>query len=84
MATVKTAISIQESLFEQVSALAKELQMARSQLFALAVEEFILRHQNRRMLETLNEVYSDVPEPGEEAHREAMHRQHRLLVEDKW
>jgi metal-responsive CopG/Arc/MetJ family transcriptional regulator len=37
MATVKTAISLQESLFEQVNELAEELQMPRSHLFVLAV-----------------------------------------------
>ena len=84
MATVKTAISIQESLFDQVSDLAVELQSPRSRLFALAVAELIFRHQNRRMLEALNEVYSDVPELGEQAHREALRRQHRLLVEGQW
>ena len=56
MATVKTAISIRKSLFEQVNNLAEELEVPRSQLFVLAVEEFIKRHQNRKILETLNEV----------------------------
>ena len=84
MTTVKTAISIQKSLFDQVNNLAEELQMPRSQLFVLAVEEFIKRHQNLKILETLNEVYSDVPEPPEEALRERMRQQHRRLVEGQW
>ena len=84
MATVKTAISIQEALFDQVSKLAEELEIPRSQLFALAVEEFIQQHQNRRMLEALNEVYSDEPDPSEEALRTEMRRQHRQLVEGQW
>jgi len=84
MATVKTAISIQRALFDQVDDLAEELQIPRSQLFVLAVEEFIKRHQNRKMLETLNEVYSDEPDPDEEALREGMRRKHRPLVEGQW
>ena len=84
MTTVKTAISIQKSLFDQVNNLAEELQMPRSQLFVLAVEEFIKRHQNLKMLETLNEVYSDVPEPPEQTLRERMRQQHRRLVEGQW
>ncbi|GAB4535634.1 MAG: ribbon-helix-helix domain-containing protein [Anaerolineae bacterium] len=84
MATVKTAISIQKALFDQVNQLAEELQMPRSQLFVLAVEEFIERHENRKILEALNEVYPGVPDSSEEALRKGMRRKHRQLVEGEW
>ncbi len=84
MTTVKTAISIQKPLFDQVNSLAEELQIPRSQLFALAVEEFIKRYHNRNMLNALNEVYADAPEPDEDALREGMRQQHRQLVEGQW
>jgi metal-responsive CopG/Arc/MetJ family transcriptional regulator len=84
MPTVKTAISIQESLFDQVNELAEELQIPRSQLFALAVEEFIKRHENRSIFEALNEVYAAAPDPDEEALQEGMRRQQRQLVEGQW
>ena len=84
MATIKTAISIQKSLFEQVNALAEELQVPRSQLFVLAVEEFIERYQNQKMLEALNEAYTDVSDQDEKALREGMRRQHRQLLEEQW
>jgi metal-responsive CopG/Arc/MetJ family transcriptional regulator len=84
MATVKTAISIQESLFDQVNDLAEELQIPRSQLFTLAVKEFIKRHENRSIFEALNAVYDDAPDPYEEALQEGMRRQQRQLVEGQW
>jgi metal-responsive CopG/Arc/MetJ family transcriptional regulator len=84
MATVKTAISLQESLFEKVNELAEELQMPRSHLFVLAVEEFIKRHENCKLLETLNEVYDDFPDSDEQAWRDRMRQQHRQLVEGEW
>lgn len=84
MPTVKTAISIQESVFDQVNALAEELQIPRSQLFVLAVEEFIKRHENRMIFEALNEVYADAPDPEEGALHEGMRRQQRQLVEGQW
>ena len=84
MATVKTAISIRKSLFDQANNLAEELQVSRSQLFVLAVEEFIERRQNRKILETLNKVYSDTSDLDEETLREGMRRQHRQLVEGQW
>ena len=84
MATVKTAISIQKSLFDQVNDLAKELQVPRSRLFALAVEEFIKRYESRKMLELLDEVYGDVSDGDEEALLDGMRRQHRQLLEGQW
>lgn len=84
MPTVKTAISIQESLFNQVNNLAEELQIPRSQLFTLAVEEFIKRYENRCIFEALNEVYAGAPDPDEEALQEGMRRQQRQLVEGQW
>jgi len=84
MATVKTAISIQEALFDQVNELAADLQIPRSQLFVLAVEEFIKRHENRKILEALNEAYSDAPDSSEETLHEGMRWKHRQLVEEEW
>ncbi len=84
MTTIKTAISIQKSLFEQVNSLAEELQMPRSQLFVLAIEEFIKRYQNRKMLEALNEVYADAPDSNEEALQEKRRQQHKQLLEGQW
>lgn len=84
MATVKTAVSLEKSLFEQVDGLAEQLHMPRSQVFALALEEFIERHQNRRMLRELDEVYADVSDRDEETLREQMRRRHRELLEGQW
>jgi metal-responsive CopG/Arc/MetJ family transcriptional regulator len=84
MANVKTAISLQQSLFEQVDALAQELQISRSRLFVLAVEAFIQRYQNRQLLEAINEAYDDLPDAEEQALRDRMRQQHRRMVEGQW
>ncbi|MCK4356413.1 CopG family transcriptional regulator [Candidatus Bipolaricaulota bacterium] len=84
MANVKTAISLQQSLFEQVDALAQEMQISRSRLFALAVEAFIQHHQNQKLLEAINDAYADLPDAGERSLRHKMRQQHRQLVEGQW
>ena len=84
MATIKTAISIPKSLFEQVNDLAEELQVPRSQVFVLAVEEFVQRYQNRKMFEALNEVYADAADRDDEALRKGMRQQQRQLLEGQW
>jgi metal-responsive CopG/Arc/MetJ family transcriptional regulator len=84
VASIKTAISIQKHLFEQVDALARELQVSRSRLFVLAMEEFIQRHENQTLLEDLNAAYDDLPDPEEQALYRRRREQHRRQVEGQW
>lgn len=83
MATVKTALSIDESLFEQAEALARELDVSRSRLFSLALEAFLKRHEAERILHRINSVYSDVPPEGDQE-RALKRAKHRELVEGTW
>ena len=82
MEHVKTAISLHKTLFEQVEALAHEMHISRSRLFVLAVEEFIRRHENRRLLERIDAA--DAPDAAEQALHRRMRRQHRHIVEGEW
>ncbi len=84
MASVKTAISLQQPLFDQVEAMAREMQVSRSRLFVLAMEQFIARYQNQRLLKEINAAYEDVPDPAEQDLQRRMRRQHRQLVEGQW
>jgi len=84
MANVKTAISLQQPLFEQIDALAQEMQISRSRLFALAAEAFIRHHQSQKLLEAINDAYDDLPDAGEQSLRHKMRQQHRQLVEGQW
>ena len=84
MAHIKTAVSLREDLFEQVEALASEMKISRSRLFALAVEEFLQRYQSQQLLERINAAYDEAPDPSEQALRRRMRRQHRQIVESEW
>jgi antitoxin MazE6 len=84
VANVKTAISVPESLFERVEALAREMKTARSHVFVLAVEEFIRRHDSRCLLEAINAAYDDVPDPADQVLQRGMRRSHRQIVEGEW
>jgi metal-responsive CopG/Arc/MetJ family transcriptional regulator len=84
MANIKTAISLQKSLFEQVEALAREMKVSRSRIFALALEEFIRRYQNQQLLDRINQAYQDTPDPTEQQRLRSMRRQQRRLVEGEW
>jgi metal-responsive CopG/Arc/MetJ family transcriptional regulator len=84
MANIKTAISIDKSLFEQVDDLAHELNTSRSRIFALAATEFIQRHKNIKLLEAINAAYDDFPDVKEASLRSAMRSRHLKMVKDQW
>jgi len=84
MANKKTAISIDEPLFEQVDALAHEFKTSRSRIFALAAQEFIQRHRNQKLLEAINNAYDDAPDAKEESLISMMRSRHIEMVNDQW
>jgi len=84
MANIKTAVSIEKSLFEQAEDMAHKMNMSRSRLFALALEDFIRRLQNEELLQRINDAYQDGPDPDEQAHLRMMGSRHRKVVEGEW
>lgn len=85
MSNIKTAISIEEPLFEELEALAQEMRVSRSRLFALAARDFIERQKSRKLLEAINAAYEDLPETDEEkTTRLAMRSKFRRLVKGQW
>lgn len=85
MTTVKTAISLEEPLLRQVDGLAREMNISRSRLFALAVESFIEQQQTRAILEALNAAYNDKPMPDEAENFQRMRQHHhKQLEEEEW
>ena len=76
MVHVKTAISLDESLFREAENWAGKLGVSRSQLFARAVEEYVRRHENEELLRRLNEAHADGPDEEDEEplrHGQALH-----------
>lgn len=84
MANVKTAISLQKALFDQIDSLAREMKVSRSKLFVLALEDYLRRSQNRQLLESINQAYADSPDATELKQLRKMRRQHRKVVEGTW
>ena len=54
---MKTAISIEDNLFEEAEAAEKELGLTRSALFSQAVEEFIRTHMPNEITRRYNDVH---------------------------
>ena len=82
MANIKTAISIEKPIFDQMNVLAKDLNVTRSRLFAMAAQEFVQRHKNIKLLQLLNKAYSDLPES--EPIVSKMRPRHYKMVKEQW
>ena len=83
MSTVKTAISLEKGLFKAADALAEELRISRSRLVALAVEEFVRRHENKKLLDRINEACEGEPDEEDRARVRGMRRHHRSVLESE-
>jgi hypothetical protein len=82
--TIKTAISIEESLYRQVQKLAEEMNVSRSHVFAAAIRSYLRQRQNRMLLEELNAAYAEPPSTVEKRVQQAWRRRHRRKVAAEW
>jgi metal-responsive CopG/Arc/MetJ family transcriptional regulator len=84
--SIKTAISIQQDLFDAINQLAQELHISRSKLFMLAVEDFIAKNKNRQLLAQINAAYDDAPPDAEETQVQTLmkQKQARRLEAEAW
>jgi hypothetical protein len=56
---MKTVVSIPDKIFADAERLAGLLRKSRSQLYADAIKEYLLRHEPDAITEALNRVYDD-------------------------
>ncbi len=83
MASIKTAISLDESLFREVDKLAKEMKMPLGQVLVLAVEEFVWRHDTRRMAARINAAYEGESDEEDRAFLETSRHSLRRSIEEE-
>lgn len=83
MPNIKTAISLPEAIFNQADALSKEMAISRSRFFALATAAYIQQYQNKKLLEAINNAYTEQTDEETQL-QQGMRRKHRQLVEDAW
>jgi predicted DNA-binding ribbon-helix-helix protein len=85
MPGVKTAISLEKGLFDQVNKLSKEMHVSRSRLFTLAVEDYLRRYESKKLLDEINSAYSDIPGKEERRITHAMKQKQRKNLEvESW
>lgn len=56
---VKTGISLPRALFDRAEELAQKMNVTRSRLFSIALEDYLQRQRNRELLAQINAGYAD-------------------------
>jgi metal-responsive CopG/Arc/MetJ family transcriptional regulator len=84
MTIVKTAVSIESELFKKAEDAAEKLNISRSRLFQLALENYISQYENLSILDRLNSVYSEKISEHEQDFQKLMKTYHEKHLEDKW
>jgi len=84
MSKVKTAISIQEELLDEMDSIARKACMPRSNLFEKAIKDFLERQRNRYILQQLNAVYSKSPTAEEKKLLKVISAQNKKIAEGEW
>jgi len=82
---MKTAISIPDKIFEKVDEYAKEHHYSRSEVFVIALREFLGKRESRKLLEALNETYASAETVEEKAVRAGAKRHYaRKILKEKY
>ncbi len=55
---MKTSVSLPEDLFRRAESMARKMRISRSELYAIAILEFLERRRTKNITERLNKVYS--------------------------
>ena len=85
MPGVKTAVSIEKSLFEKAERLARDMNVSRSKLFSLAIKEYIKKQESHYLLAELNSVYGKEQDQGEQKLVQSHREKHKNIIgQEEW
>jgi len=85
MASSRTTVSIQKSLYETLNMIAQDLELSSSIILELAIEQFVREYQNNReLLQKINAAYDHLPDNEEQTLLNKMKIHHKSLVEGQW
>ena len=85
MSVTRTAISMPSDLFEQTNQTAQALNLSRSGVITLALQEFMERRKKQQLAEAIRLAYQDDPQEEERELAEVYRRAARRHLElDEW
>ena len=82
--TMKTAVSVANQLLLEADHAAQEMGVSRSRLFSLALQSYLQDRRHAKILEQLNRVYCDEPDPAEKRTTRRMKTKFRSTILERW
>jgi metal-responsive CopG/Arc/MetJ family transcriptional regulator len=79
--SMKTAVSIPDEVFAETERLARHLKKSRSEVYSLALAEYVARHAPERVTEAMDRVVAEV---GGESDEFAAAAVRRILERSQW
>jgi metal-responsive CopG/Arc/MetJ family transcriptional regulator len=62
---MKTAVSIPDEVFAETERLARRLNKSRSEVYSLALAEYVARHASDRVTEAMDRICAEVGNPAD-------------------
>ena len=78
---MKTAVSIPDEVYAETERLVRDLKKSRSEVYSLALTEYVARHAPERVTEAMDRVCTEV---GEETDEFAAVAARRILERTSW
>ncbi len=78
---MKTTISVPDELFEEIEEVAKKNHYSRSELFVIAVREYLKKRRPRRLFAALNQAYAAAESPKENNVRQRSKKRYTKTVQ---
>ncbi|MCU0567130.1 MAG: hypothetical protein MUF49_11100 [Oculatellaceae cyanobacterium Prado106] len=81
MATLKADVIIQDATYEQLAAIAHQLQISQNELLVLAIENYLQHHRQQSLQDSWNDAYADGSDEDEQMTLKRMRHHQRQLAE---
>ena len=81
---MKTAISVEDQLLQEVDHTARELGVSRSRVFSIAAADFLRRRRHEKITGQLNRVYAGQPDAPEQRMAARLKSKFRATLKDRW
>jgi metal-responsive CopG/Arc/MetJ family transcriptional regulator len=81
---MKTAISLDDGLMTAADHAAREIGVSRSRLFSMALEEYLRKREQDRILAQLNRVYGGESDAAEKRVALRLKTKFRSTIKERW
>jgi metal-responsive CopG/Arc/MetJ family transcriptional regulator len=78
---MKTAISLPDTIFTEADRFAKRKNKSRSQLYAEAIEEYLYRHNDNEITNSMNSVVAKIGNHKDTFYRKAAQK---IIEKESW